>query len=27
VSYNEQLNAFHWWNTEEKKVYVYTMKL
>jgi len=27
ASYNMQLNAFHWWNTEEKKVYVYTMKL
>jgi len=27
VSYNAELNAFHWWNTEEKKVYVYTKKL
>ena len=27
VSYNAQLNAFHWWNTEGKKVYVYTEKL
>ncbi len=27
VSYNAQLNAFQWWNTEGKKVYVYTKKL
>ena len=27
VSYNAELNAFHWWNTEGKKVYVYTKKL
>ena len=27
VSYNAQLKAFHWWNTEERKVYVYTKKL
>lgn len=27
VSYNAELNAFHWWNTEGQKVYVYTKKL